>query len=167
MRVLAWSNSLTQEKADAQAESAGLPPGSFRVAASKAALFEGADVLSVHYVLSERSRNIVSATELALLKPSAMVVNTSRGPLIDEDALFDVLDEGKIRGAALDVFWREPLPEDSRWRTTRWGVEGRSEVVMTPHTGFVSEETMESWWVQTSANLERWLAGEEVLNRLW
>ncbi|MCJ1455618.1 hypothetical protein MMC28_005973 [Mycoblastus sanguinarius] len=167
MRVLAWSSSLSQEKADAQAQSVGLPPGTFTVAPSKAALFESADVLSIHYVLSSRSRNIVSATELALLKPSAMLINTSRGPLIDENALFDVLDKGKIRGAALDVFWMEPLPEDSRWRTTRWGrAAGRSEVVMTPHTGFVNEDTMESWWLQTAENVQRWLKGEEVANRL-
>lgn len=165
MRVQAWSNSLTQEKADAQAQSTGLPPGTFVVAPSKAALFEAADVLSVHYVLSERSHNIVSADELALLRPSAMFVNTSRGPLVDEDALYDVLEKGKILGAALDVFWSEPLPESSRWRSTKWGRDGRSEVVMTPHTGFVSEQTMENWWLQTAENLERWLKGEEVLYR--
>ena len=165
MRVQAWSSSLTQEKADAQAQSAGLPPGTFVVAPSKAALFEAADVLSIHYVLSERSRNIVSADELALLKPSAMFVNSSRGPLVDEDALYDVLEKGKIRGAALDVFWSEPLLESSRWRSTKWGRDGRSEVVMTPHTGFVSEQTMENWWLQTAENLDRWLKGEEVLYR--
>ncbi len=92
--------------------------------------FERADVLSVHYVLSERSRGIVSATKLGLMRASAMLVGTSRGPLIDEDALYDVLEKGKIRGAALDVFWNEPLLGDSRWRTTRWGEGGRSEVVM-------------------------------------
>ena len=166
MRVLAWSSSLTQEKADAQAQSAGLPPGTFAVAPSKATLFEEADVLSVHYVLSERSRNIVSGSELALLKKSAMFINTSRGPLVDEDALYDTVSKGKIRGAALDVFWTEPLPENSRWRTTNWGLEGKSEVVMTPHTGFVSEQTMENWWLQTTENLERWLKGENVLYRL-
>ena len=165
MRIQAWSSSLTQEKADAQAQSAGLPAGTFAVASSKAALFEAADVLSVHYVLSGRSRVMVSANELALLKPSAMFVNTSRGPLVDKDALFETLENGKIRGAALDVFWSEPLPENSRWRTTRWGREGRSEVVMTPHTGYVSEQIMKSWWLQTAENLERWLKGEEVLYR--
>ena len=164
MHVQAWSSSLTQEKADAQAQSAGLPPSTFAVAPWKAALFKAADVLSIHYVLSERSRNIVSANALALLKPSAIFVNTSRGPLV-ENALFSILEQGTIRGAALDVFWSEPLPESSRWRTTRWGREGRSNVVMTPHTGFVSEQIMENWWLQTAENLERWLKGEEVLYR--
>ena len=166
MHVVAWSTSLTQEVADVKAESMGLAPGTFKVASSKAALCEVADILSIHYVLSPRSQNIVGETELSLLKPSAILINTSRGPLVDEDALFSTLAEGRIRGAALDVFWTEPLPEDSRWRTTEWGTEGRSEVVMTPHTGFVSEDMMESWWVQTRENLERWLKGEEILNRL-
>ena len=167
MRVLAWSSSLTQEKADAQAERAGLPPGSFQVAESKAALFENADVLSVHYVLSERSRGIVGREDLARLKKSALFVNTSRGGLVEEDALFETLDEGRITGAALDVFWEEPTPEDSRWRTTKWGREnGRSEVVMTPHTAYVAASTMDEWWKQTGENLGRWLKGEEVLNRM-
>jgi len=71
-------------------------------------------VLSVHYVLSERSRGIFSATELDLTRPSAMLIKTSRGQLVDEDALYDVLEKGRIRAAALDVFWTEPLPSDSR-----------------------------------------------------
>lgn len=166
MRVLAWSSSLTQDKADAQAHSMGLAPGSFEVAPSKAALFENADVLSVHYVLSARSKNIVSKPELALLKPSAMLINTSRGPLIEEGALFDVLAKGKIRGAALDVFWTEPLPEECRWRSTKWGTDGRSEVLMAPHTGYVSEGTMQNWWQQTSENIRRFLDHEEIQNRL-
>ena len=167
MRVIAWSNSLTQQKADEQAIQVGLPPGSFTAMPSKATLFEAADVLSVHYVLSPRSRNIVSASELALMKPTAFFVNTSRGPLVDEDALFDTLNKGKIRGAALDVFWVEPLPVDSRWRTTQWGKEaGRSDLILTPHTGFVSTDTMDSWWGQTSENLGRWLKGETIVNRL-
>lgn len=76
--------------------------------------FERADVLSVHYVRSERSRGIVSATELDLMWPWAMLVDTSRGPLVVEKALYDVLEKGRIRGATLDVFWNEPLPSDSR-----------------------------------------------------
>jgi len=129
--------------------------------------FERADVVSVHYVRSERSKGIVSTTELDLMWPWVMLDDSSRGPLVVEKALYDALEKGRIRGAALDDFWIEPLPGDSRWRTTRWGEGGRGEVVMTPHTGFVSWETMENWWVQTRTNLERWSAGKEVLDRLW
>ncbi|KAL5358779.1 hypothetical protein BJX96DRAFT_183334 [Aspergillus floccosus] len=127
MQVTAWSANLTQAAADAQAEALGLPAGSFRVASSKEALFREADVVSVHYVLSERSRGVVGAPELAAMKPGALLVNTSRGPLVDEGALLDTLRRGGIRGAALDVFDPEPLPVDSPWRTTEWGCEGRSE----------------------------------------
>lgn len=143
MRILAWSSSLTQETADEKAEALGLPVEEdgekvFKVV-SKEELFKEADVLSVHYVLSDRSRGIVGAEDLKLLKRSALFVNTSRGPLVDEDALMDVLDKGAIRGAAIDVFAVEPLPLDSRWRTTNWGVDGRSNVLLTPHMGYVEE----------------------------
>ncbi|KAF2137197.1 uncharacterized protein K452DRAFT_291737 [Aplosporella prunicola CBS 121167] len=166
MRVLAWSQSLTQEAADAKAREAGLPEGTFEVVGSKAELFERADVLSVHYVLSPRSEGIVGAKELAAMKTSALFVNSSRGPLVDEDALFEVLNQGRIRGAALDVFWKEPLPKDSRWRTTAWGKDGRSQVLMTPHTGFVSEETMHGWYMATAENVRRFLDGQELTTRL-
>ncbi|KAK8244089.1 D-isomer-specific 2-hydroxyacid dehydrogenase family protein [Phyllosticta capitalensis] len=167
MRVLAWSVHLTQEEADRHAKECGLPKGAFHVAPSKEALFKEADILSVHYVLSERSRGIVGAKELALLKPSALFINTSRGPLVEEDALYEVLDKGKIRGAAMDVFWEEPLPRDSKWRTTNWSSsEGKSEVILTPHSGYASEKTFQGWWPQTVANLQRYLTGEEILNRL-
>ncbi|KAK7522166.1 D-isomer specific 2-hydroxyacid dehydrogenase [Phyllosticta citriasiana] len=167
MRILAWSVHLTQDEADRHAKECGLPKGAFQVAPSKEALFKEADILSLHYVLSDRSRGIVGAKELALLKPSALFVNTSRGPLVDEDALYDVLNEGKIRGAGLDVFWDEPLPMDSKWRTTNWGSsEGKSEVILTPHAGYASEKTFRDWWPQTVENLRRYLTGEEIRNRL-
>ncbi|KAF4309232.1 hypothetical protein GTA08_BOTSDO03196 [Botryosphaeria dothidea] len=166
MRVVAWSASLTQEEADRRAEEAGLPRGSFAVAAGKEGLLREADVLSLHYVLSERSRGIVGAEELKLLKREALLVNTARGPLVDEDALFECLERGAIRGAALDVFWEEPLPAESRWRTTRWGEDGRSQVLLTPHTGYMFEETIDLWWKETAANVRRWLDGEELTNRM-
>ena len=166
MRVIAWSASLTQEKADVASEEAGQPKGTFEVVGSKAELFERADLLSVHYVLSERSRDMVGREELSKLKKSALFVNTSRGPLVDEDALFEALDKGKISGAALDVWWEEPLPQESKWRSTKWGKDGRSQVVMAPHTGYVATATMDEWWKQTEENLVRWLKGEEVVNRM-
>ena len=126
MRIIAWSSSLTQESADQKAEEAGLPAmtqagePTFLVV-SKETLFRDADVLSVHYVLSERSRGIVSKADLAHMKPSALFVNTSRGPLVVEQDLLEVLEKNGIRGAALDVFDLEPLAPKSRWRSTAWG----------------------------------------------
>jgi phosphoglycerate dehydrogenase-like enzyme len=138
MRVVAWSENLTQERADEKAREAGLavegPDGekTFRVV-SKEELFRTADVVSVHLVLSDRSRGGIAARDLEMMKPTAIFVNTSRGPLVVEKDLLDVLEKGKIRAAALDVFELEPLPLDSRWRTTKWGQDGRSRVLLTPH----------------------------------
>jgi phosphoglycerate dehydrogenase-like enzyme len=173
MRVLAWSESLTQEKADEKAKSLGLPvededgEKTFKVV-SKQELFEQADVLSVHYVLSDRSRGLVGAEDLARLKKSALFINTSRGPIVDEDALYEVLDQGKIRGAALDVYSIEPLPKDSKWRTTDWLEEGkgRSRVLLSPHMGYVEEGTMNNWYEEQVEIVERWHKGEELLNVL-
>ena len=162
MNVLAWSTSLTQEKTDEQAEKQGVPPGIFKVASSKRELFEKADVLSVQYVLSERSRGIVGEPELSAMKKNSLLVNTSRGPLVDEKALLKTLNQGGIRGAALDVFDVEPLPLDSEWRTTKWGQEGRSEVLLSPHMGYVEDATMHRWYEQTAQNLKNWLDGKEV-----
>ncbi|KAJ5112774.1 hypothetical protein N7532_000819 [Penicillium argentinense] len=166
MNVLAWSSNLTQEKADEQAQAQGLPAGSFDVAPSKTEFFARADVVSLHNVLSERSRGIVGAPELATMQPSAMIVNTSRGPLIDEPALLAALNAGQIRGAALDVFDPEPLPADSPWRTTAWGRDGRSEVLLSPHMGYGEEELINGWYREVAENLERWLDGKELLRKM-
>ncbi|KAJ6155275.1 hypothetical protein N7470_005841 [Penicillium chermesinum] len=166
MTVSAWSTNLTQEKADEQARAQGLAAGSFVVAGSKRELFAEADVVSIHYVLSERSRGIVGAEELGAMKTSAIIVNTSRGPLIDEEALLEVLNAGRIRGAALDVFDPEPLPKDSPWRTTAWGQDGRSEVLLSPHMGYGEEDLLRGWYRETADNLERWLNGEELLRKM-
>ncbi|PYH85129.1 hypothetical protein BO82DRAFT_371992 [Aspergillus uvarum CBS 121591] len=143
--VIAWSTNLTQEKADEQAQAMGLPAGSFRAVSDKLAFFREADVVSVHSVLSERSRGIVGREELAAMKQTALLVNTSRGPLVDEAALLETLNSGAIAGAALDVFEPEPLPADSPWRTTAWGKDGRSEVLLTPHTGYADEQ-IHGWY---------------------
>ncbi|TVY23016.1 Glyoxylate reductase [Lachnellula hyalina] len=156
MKIVAWSSSLTQDVADEKARAAGLPvededgEKTFKVV-SKEELFRSADVLSVHYVLSDRSRGIVGAADLALLKPSALFINTSRGPLVDDDALYDVLQAERIRGAALDVFELEPLPVDSRWRTTEWG----RRVLLSPHMGYVEEETIGNWYEEQVEIVER------------
>ena len=166
MKVAAWSQNLTQEKADEQAKAFGLPPGTFEVVGSKHDLLRRADVLTIHYVLSERSINIIGAEELSMMKSTAIIINTSRGPLVNEDALLDALQKGKIRGAALDVYEVEPLPLDSPWRTTKWGVDGRSEVLLSPHMGYAEEDVMRRWYEECAENVERYLSGKELMNRL-
>lgn len=172
MRVVAWSPNLTQEAADEKATAAGFPvedgqgEKTFKVV-SKEVLFKTADVVSLHLVLSDRSRGSISAADLSLMKPSAIFVNTSRGPLVVERDLLDTLEKGKIRAAALDVFELEPLPLDSRWRTTKWGQDGRSQVLLTPHTGYVEESTLEAWYDQQVENVERWEKGEALVQGLY
>lgn len=171
MRVLCWSENLTQDKADKKAEEMGVPVinalGEHTFSAvSKDELFQTADVVSLHYVLSERSRGIVGEKELSQMKDSALLINTSRGPLIDAKALYDALTRGSIRGAAMDVFDIEPLPADSPWRSTEWGLGGRSNLLITPHMGYVEDGVMNTWYEETAENLERWLSGQELLHRL-
>lgn len=174
MRVTCWSENLTQERADAMAAQVGLSPdegpgGSTKTfrAVSKDELFAGADAVSLHYVLSGRSRGIVGARELGLMKPSALLVNTSRGPLVDQAALVEALEGGGIRGAAMDVFDVEPLPRDSPWRRADyWGRDGRSRVLTTPHMGYGNEDLMNAWYAETAENVERWLDGRELLHRI-
>ena len=173
MKVICWSTNLTQAKADQLAEEAGLPvtgggmiagdEKTFRVV-NKEYLFKTADVISLHYVLSERSKSIVSVKELDWMKPSGLLINTSRGPLVDEIALLDVLRKGRIRGAALDVFDIEPLSADSPWRNEDWDLEGRSRVLLTPHMGYVEEETLTIWYEETAENFQRLLDGKDLLN---
>ena len=167
MRIIAWSSSLTQSAADAAALSLGLPPGSFTVV-EKEELFRSADVVSVHYVLSPRSVGVVGEKELAWMKKGAYLINTARGPLVDEDALYECLSRGGVGGVGLDVFWREPLEREGRWRGTAWGREGRSEVVMSPHMGYVSEEGLRGWYGEQAVNVRGWIERgvEGVENRM-
>ncbi|KAI1210232.1 glycerate dehydrogenase [Annulohypoxylon truncatum] len=183
MRVLCWSENLTQDRADRKAVEVGLPAygggGGGGYAAEeqpekrptfevvgKEELFAEADVVSLHYVLSERSRGIVGEAELTRMKSSAMLVNTSRGPLVDDGALYDALENGRIGGAALDVFDVEPLPAGSPWRSTKWGTQGRSNLIITPHMGYVEDGIMHTWYEETAENLERWLRGDDLLHVL-
>lgn len=159
MKVVAWSSSLTDEEVDRRVVELQLGPGSIRRASTKEELIQAADVLTLHYVLSERSKGIIGAKELALMKPTSFLVNTSRGPLVDEDALLACLKRGAIQGAALDVFDREPLTADSAWRTTRWGEDGSSNVVLTPHMGYVEGRTVVGWYEESADSLEKWLKG--------
>ncbi|KAF2797097.1 glycerate dehydrogenase [Melanomma pulvis-pyrius CBS 109.77] len=175
MKIVCWSENLTQERADTLAEDVGLPPNgggivgedekTFKVV-SKEELFKTSDVVSLHYVLSARSRGIVGAKELGWMKESAFLINTSRGPLIDEAALLEVLRKDKIGGVALDVFDIEPLPADSPWRSENWDEGGKSRVLLTPHMGYVEEVTMRTWYEETAQNLERYLEGKELLHSI-
>jgi len=149
MEVIAWSENLTDERAD--------EVGVRRV--DKETLFREADIVTIHQLLSDRTRGLVGATELEAMKRSAYIVNTSRGPIIDEAALIHALDTETIAGAALDVYETEPLPVDHRLRDL-------DNVVLTGHTGFVVRELHELAYGQAVENIASWLAGEplRVLN---
>ncbi|WP_414688888.1 D-2-hydroxyacid dehydrogenase family protein [Mycobacterium sp.] len=141
MEVIAWSTNLTPEAA----EQAGA------TYVSKNELFSRADVLTIHLVLSERSRGLVGSTELGLMKPTALLVNTSRGPIVDEPALIDVLRSRRLGGAGLDVFDTEPLPAGHPLRSL-------DTVVATPHIGYVAEQVYRVFYGEAAAKISRWLS---------
>jgi len=145
MDVVAWSQNLTDERA--------AEVGVRRVERDE--LLRTADVVSIHLKLSDRTRGLLGAPELALMKPTAILVNTSRGPIVDEGALVDVLRRGAIHGAGLDVYDTEPLPVDSPLRELR-------RAVLTPHLGYVTERTYEVFWRDAVADVAAWLSGAPV-----
>lgn len=145
MEVIAWSRNLDAARA---AEC-----GAERV--EKEALFRRADVLSVHLVLGERTRGLVGAAELALMKPGAILVNTSRGPIVDEAALVEALRAGRLGGAGLDVYDREPL-------TPGHPLRGLGNAVLTPHLGYVAEDTYRVFFADTVEDIAAWLDGSPV-----
>lgn len=145
MPVIAWSENLTPERA----AEAGV------TYVSKQQLFQQADVLSVHLVLSERSRGLVDAQALGWMKPGALLVNTARGPIVDEAALIDALQNGRLGGAALDVFAEEPLPADHPFRRL-------PNVLATPHVGYVSRQNYQQFYGQMIENLQAWAAGQAL-----
>lgn len=140
MEVIAWSENLTEEKAHAQ--------GAKLV--SKEELFRTADFVTVHLILSSRSRNIITGKELELMKPGAFFINTSRGPLVDEKALIAVLKKKKIAAAGLDVYDMEPLPAQHPFRTL-------PNVLATPHIGYVTADTYQIFYEDIKRNIEEWL----------
>ena len=142
MEVIAWSQNLTAEAAQAV--------GVRRV--EKDELFAQADVLSIHLVLSDRTRGLVTARELGLMKPTAYLINTSRGPIVDEPALIAALKERRIAGAGLDVFAGEPPPADHPFRSM-------PNVTVTPHLGYVTRETLHAFYADTIDNVVAWLDG--------
>jgi phosphoglycerate dehydrogenase-like enzyme len=145
MKAIAWSQNLTAEKAAAQ--------GVERV--EKDELFRRSDILSVHLVLSDRSRGLVGAREIGLMKPSAILVNTSRGPICDTAAVIDALKSGRLAYAGFDVYDQEPLPIDHPLRTT-------PNVILTPHIGYVTDENYRSSYPQIVENVLGFLDGKPV-----
>jgi phosphoglycerate dehydrogenase-like enzyme len=145
MDVIAWSPHLTDERAT--------EAGVRRV--SKEALFAESDVISLHLVSNAATRGIVGAAEIGAMKRTAYLVNTSRGPLVDEEALMTALAERRIGGAGLAVFWKEPLPADHPVRRL-------DNVVLTPHLGYVVDENMKMFYVNALKNIKNWIAGEPL-----
>lgn len=140
MKVIAWSQNLTPEKA--QAAGAEL--------VSKDELFSRADIVTIHLMLSDRTRGLVDAATLVRMKASSLLVNCSRGPIVEEGALIDALRDGRIAGAAVDVYGAEPLPADHPFRQL-------PNVLATPHVGYVSEDTYRTFYGDTVRNIAEWL----------
>ena len=145
MKVIAWSQNLTEEKASAA--------GATLV--DKQTLFREADVVTVHLVLSDRTRGLIGAAEFALMKPTARFVNTSRGPIVDEAALIEALQARRIAGAAVDVFDMEPLPPDHPFRKL-------DNVLATPHIGYVTEDLYRTFYGDAADRIAKWLASLRV-----
>ena len=145
MEVIAWSENLTEERA----AELGVP----RV--SKSELLESSDVLSIHLVLSERTRGLFGAAALALMKPTAVLINTSRGPIVDESALIEALRTGTIAAAGLDVYDREPLLADHDLLTLE-------NTVLLPHLGYVSEATLRTMYAQVVEDIAAFREGTPI-----
>jgi phosphoglycerate dehydrogenase-like enzyme len=145
MKTIAWSTNLTPEACEREGVDY----------ASKEELFATADIITIHLVLSDRSRGLVSAGDLARMKPTAYLINTARGPIVDEAALLHVLQAGKIAGAGLDTYSHEPLPVDSPLRRL-------DNVVLTPHLGYVTAESYRRIYREMIEGIEGWLKNEPL-----
>lgn len=145
MEIIAWSQNLTAERA----QEAGAELVEFEE------LLERSDVVTIHLKLSERTRGLVGADELAAMKESAYIINTSRGPIIDEDALVEALETGAIAGAGLDTFDREPLPLDHALRSL-------PNTVLTPHVGYVIEDGYRVYYEHAVEDVAAFLAGSPI-----
>ena len=153
MNLIAWSQNMTPEAAKA----AGA------ILVSKEQLFERADILTIHLVLSSRTRGLVGAAELERMKPTARLINASRGPIVEEQALISVLTNKQIAGAAIDVFDIEPLPPSHPFRTL-------DNVLATPHIGYVSDGLYKTFYEDTVSNIRKWLDTstlQGVVERRW
>jgi D-3-phosphoglycerate dehydrogenase len=145
MNVIAWSPNLSADRC----KEVGVGY------ASKEELFANADIITIHVVLSDRSRGLVGKADLARMKPTSYLVNTARGPIVDENALLETLKARKIAGAAVDVFSVEPLPVDHPFRKL-------DNVVLTPHLGYVTRETFIAHYSQMVEGIDGWFKGEPV-----
>jgi phosphoglycerate dehydrogenase-like enzyme len=145
MEVVAWSQNLTPEKAEAGGAAY----------LSKEELLSSSDVVSLHLVLSDRTRGILARNDLLKLKPGAILVNVSRGPLVDEAALLEALQSGRLGHAALDVYDREPLPAGHVLRKL-------DNVTLSPHLGYVNEENYRVFHADTVENVAAWMAGRPI-----
>jgi phosphoglycerate dehydrogenase-like enzyme len=145
MNVIAWSPNLTSERC----REVGVGY------ASKEELFSTADIVTVHVVLSQRSRGLVGPEDLARMKPTGYLVNTARGPIVDEAALLETLQQRKIAGAAIDVFSVEPLPTDHPFRQL-------DNIVLTPHLGYVTKEGFHNHYSQMVEGIDAWFKGEPL-----
>jgi phosphoglycerate dehydrogenase-like enzyme len=145
MNVIAWSQNLTEERCAELGVSW----------VTKEELLAAADVLGVFLVFSERSRHTLRADDLATMKPGAILVNISRGPIVDEEALIAALRSGRLAGAGLDVFDREPLPADHPFRSLE-------NVVVTPHIGYVTEQGFRASWQRMAEDVAAYLAGSPI-----
>ena len=145
MNVIAWSPNLTPERC----KEVGV------TYATKEELFKTADVITIHVVLGQRSRGLVGAADLARMKPTAYLVNTARGPIVDEAALLETLQQNKIAGAAVDVFSVEPLPVDHPFRKL-------DNMVLTPHLGYATEEGFRNHYGQMVEGVDAWFKGEPL-----
>jgi D-3-phosphoglycerate dehydrogenase len=145
MNVIAWSPNLTPERC----KEVGVGY------ATKEELFATADIVTVHVVLSQRSRGLVGAADLARMKPTSYLINTARGPIVDEAALLETLKARKIAGAGIDVFSVEPLPVDNPFRKL-------DNVVLTPHLGYTTEEGFRSHYGQMVEGIDAWFKGEPL-----
>jgi phosphoglycerate dehydrogenase-like enzyme len=141
MEVIAWSQNLTAEKAAAVGKVE---------AVSKEQLLRHSDIVTIHLVLSERTRGLIGSGELGLMKPRARLVNTSRGPIVAEQALLEALRAGQIAGAAIDVYDAEPLPADHPYRSA-------AHLLATPHIGYVSRGLYERFYRDTVSKVLAWL----------
>ncbi|GGS45920.1 D-2-hydroxyacid dehydrogenase family protein [Streptomyces cinerochromogenes] len=146
MRVSAWSQNLTKERT----EEVGV-----ELAAFKEELLRDSDFVSVHLALGDRTRGLLGAAELALMKPTAYLVNTSRAAIVDQDALLAALHEGRIAGAGVDVFDIEPLPAGHPMRTA-------PRLLATPHLGYVSHANYTTYYGQAVEDIQAYLAGSPV-----
>lgn len=145
MNCIAWSQNLTQQKC----EELGVQY------VDKKTLLSSADMISIHLKMGQRNRNLIDEEAFALMQPNAILINTSRGPIIDEQAMLNALSEGKLLGVGLDVYDTEPLPKDHPLLTS-------DRVLLSPHTGYVTKQTYEIFYGQSVEAVSAWLEGKPI-----